>query len=151
MDSKSGFLLFLVLACVGAYVGYQHTGRAPQLAGAQMIARQGEYQAALDESHRTGRPVVLDFYADWCGPCQWMKANTWGDPRVERAMQNFVFVSVNVDGNPELSRLFGVSSIPRVVVISPAGKILASQVGAMPPDRLLSWLPQVHPVAASAE
>ena len=66
-------------------------------------------------------------------------------------MQNFVFVSVNVDGNPELSRLFGVSSIPRVVVISPDGKILSSQVGAMPPDRLLSWLPQVHPVTARAE
>lgn len=151
MNGRFGFLFFLVAACVAAYVGYQHTGRAPQLAGAAMIARQGEYQAALAESKRTGRPVVLDFYADWCGPCQWMKANTWSDPRVERAMQSYVFVSVNVDQNAELSRLFGVSSIPRVVVISPEGKILASQVGAMPPDRLLSWLSPSHPVAANAE
>lgn len=151
MDSRIRFLFFVLASCVAAYVGYQHSGRAPQLAGAEMVARQGEYQGALDESKRTGKPLVLDFYADWCGPCQWMKANTWSDSNVRRAMQRYVFVSVNVDHNPELSRLFGVSSIPRVVVISPAGKILASKVGAMPPDPLLSWLPESHPVADSTE
>jgi thiol:disulfide interchange protein len=151
MDSKSGFLFFLVVGCVAAYVGYRHTGRAPQLAGAEMVARQGEYQAALDESRRAGKPVVLDFYADWCGPCQWMKANTWGEPRVKQAMRNYVFVSVNVDQNQELARLYSVSSIPRVVVISPEGKILASQVGAMPPDRLLSWLPDARPNTGGTE
>lgn len=146
MNGKLGFLIFLVLGSVGLYVGYQHAGQAPQLAGAQMIARQSEYQAALQESQRTGKPVILDFYADWCGPCRWMKANTWNDARVTAAMRNYVFLSINVDQNAELSHLFGISSIPHVLVISPEGKILASQVGAMPPDRLLAWLPEAKPI-----
>jgi thioredoxin-related protein len=48
---------------------------------------------------------------------------------------------VNVDGNRELSKLYGVRGIPYVVVISPDGKIIRSQTGAMPSDRFLSWLP----------
>jgi len=66
-------------------------------------------------------------------------------------MRNFVLRTVNVDNNPELSGMFGVSAIPRVVVISPQGKILASQTGAMPPDALLSWLPQTKRQTASAQ
>src|SRR5437660_1061223 len=116
MAGKVGFFAFLLVACVAVFVRHQASGRAPQLTDRATIARQAEYKAALVESHRTGKPVVLDFYADWCGPCRWMQANTWSDPRVVRAMQNFVLLPVNVDNNGELSRLFGVSGIPRVVV-----------------------------------
>lgn len=145
MDGRFAFVIFLVLGSVGLYVGYQHMGQAPQLTDAQAIARQGEYESALAESRHTGKPVVLDFYADWCGACQWMKTTTWNDPRVTKAMQNYVFLSVNIDRNAELSHLFGVSSIPHVIVISSDGKIIATQVGAMPPDRLLTWLPESKP------
>lgn len=151
MTGKLGFLAFLLVACAVVFVGHQVSGRAPRMTDKAMLARQGEYQAALDESHRTGKPVVLDFYADWCGPCRWMQANTWRDPRVERAMQNFVLMPVNVDRNRELAKMFGVGGIPYVVVISPDGKIMCSQTGAVPPDRLLSWLPKVTPETTSTE
>lgn len=150
MAGRVGFFAFLLVAGVVVFVRHQASGRAPQLSE-QEIARQHEYQTAVDESHRTGRPVVLDFYADWCGPCRWMQANTWNDARVMRAMQNFVLLPVNVDHNPELSRKFGVQGIPYVVVISPDGKVLRSQTGAVPPDQLLSWLPEVRPQTTSAQ
>jgi len=150
MNGKLGFLAFLLVGGVVVFLHYHVSGRAPQMTDKEMIARQADYQAALERSRETGKPVVLDFYADWCGPCRWMQANTWHDPRVAQAMQNFVLLPVNVDGNRELSKLFGVSAIPYVVVISPDGKIIRSQTGAMPPERLLSWLPEVPHETASA-
>lgn len=151
MAGKVGFLAFLLVAGVVVFVRYQASGRAPQITDKEMVARQGEYQAALERSRQTGKPVVLDFYADWCGPCRWMQVNTWKDPRVVRAMQNFVLMPVNVDQNRELSQMFRVEGIPYVVVISPDGKIIRSQTGAVPPDALVSWLPEVNFQTTSAQ
>jgi thiol:disulfide interchange protein len=150
MTGKFGFFAFLLAVCVAVFFGHRPSGRAPVLSDKAMIVRQAEYRAALDESRRTGQPLVLDFYADWCGPCRWMHDNTWSDPRVARAMSNFVFMPVNVDTNSELSGLYGVSGIPHVVIVSPDGRILRSQTGAVPPDALLAWLPEVTPQRPAA-
>ena len=151
MTGKVAFFTFLLVACVAMFIRHQVSSRAPRMTDKSMIARQAEYQSALDESHQTGKPIVLDFYADWCGPCRWMQANTWNDPRVVRAMQNFVLMPVNVDHNRELSKMFGVEGIPYVVVISPDGKVMRSQTGAVPPDTLISWLPVVNRETTSAQ
>jgi thioredoxin 1 len=61
------------------------------------------------------KPVLLDFYADWCGPCQTLL------PIVERLAvkheADFVIAKVNVDKNPELSQKFNVRSIPALFFI----------------------------------
>ncbi len=61
------------------------------------------------------KPVLLDFYADWCGPCQTLL------PIVERLAikheSDFVIAKINVDNNPELSQKFQVRSIPALFFI----------------------------------
>lgn len=65
-----------------------------------------EYQQVLQE----GKPVLLDFYADWCGPCQSLLPIV--EKLAEEHKEDFIIAKVNVDQNRELAQQFGVRSIP---------------------------------------
>lgn len=74
-----------------------------------------------------GKTVVIDFWADWCGPCkQFGPVFT----KVSRDYEDVVFGKVDVDANPQLAQSFGVSAIPTLVVMR-NNQVLLSQAGAM--------------------
>jgi thioredoxin 1 len=82
------------------------------------------------------KPVLLDFYADWCGPCRMVS------PIVEQiASENpqYLVGKVNVDEEPELAAQFGVSSIPLLAVVK-NGKIVNKSAGAKPKHQILALL-----------
>lgn len=80
----------------------------------------------FNELIKGDKPVVCDFFADWCGPCRMLA------PVLESASEKFAdkaeFVKVNVDENPALSVRFGIMSIPFVAVIK-NGELTAKSVG----------------------
>jgi thioredoxin 1 len=82
------------------------------------------------------RPVLLDFYADWCGPCR-MVAPVLEEIAEER--RDVLVGKINVDENPELAGQFGVMSIPTLVVMK-NGKIVNQSMGAKPKSAILAML-----------
>jgi putative thioredoxin len=74
------------------------------------------------------RPIVVDFWADWCGPCHQLA------PVLERAADEHgvELVKVDIDANPELAQRYGVSGIPAVKAFR-NGHVVAEFVGAQPP------------------
>lgn len=82
------------------------------------------------------KPVLLDFYADWCGPCRMVSPLV--DEIAEENAQ-YLVGKINVDEEPELAQAFGVSSIPTLVVIK-NGKITQKSVGARPKSQILAML-----------
>lgn len=88
------------------------------------------------EIMKSEKKVLLDFYADWCGPCRMVS------PLVDEiADENSQYLvgKINVDQEPELAQTFGVSSIPTLVVMED-GKIVSQSVGAMPKTQILAML-----------
>ncbi|MCI9097825.1 MAG: thioredoxin [Lachnospiraceae bacterium] len=93
----------------------------------------------FDSVKNSSKAVLLDFYADWCGPCRMVS------PIVEEiAAENpqYLIGKINVDKEPELAQQFKVLSIPTLAVIK-NGTVINRSVGARPKTEILAMLESV--------
>ena len=90
----------------------------------------------FDEIKNGAKPVLLDFFAEWCGPCR-MIAPIIDEIAEER--EDVAVCKINVDNEPSLAEAFGVFSIPTLVVLK-NGEEVARATGARPMDAILDMI-----------
>lgn len=90
----------------------------------------------FEQVKSSDKTVLLDFYADWCGPCRMV------GPLVEQIAEEYpeyLICKINVDDEPSLASQFGIVSIPTLVVMRD-GQVVNQSAGARPKNQILAML-----------
>ena len=86
---------------------------------------------------KSAAPVVVDFWAEWCGPCRMIA------PALEEIAaslgEKVKIVKLNVDENPQTAQKYGIMSIPTLMLFK-SGELASRQVGAAPKAKLEQWI-----------
>lgn len=79
---------------------------------------------ALAQARQENKPVVLDFFAEWCAPCQRMEKTTFKDKTVMALLEQCVFVRVDTDKQPEIAKRMAVEGLPDIRFVLPDGRVI---------------------------
>jgi len=74
-----------------------------------------DFETSMNYAELEKKAVIIDFVADWCGPCKTMDKELWNSEEF-KMLKNYVFIEVDIDKNTLSARKYGITSIPRVIV-----------------------------------
>jgi thioredoxin 1 len=103
---------------------------------------EGTLKEALQKASEENKPIFIDVYATWCGPCKQLKKSTFKDEEVGTYF-NKNFVNIAIDGETkegiEMINKYAIQGYPTLMIIDKDGKLLAKQMGFIKPHILVNF------------
>ncbi len=124
-------------------------GGAPEVKGG--IRWERDFEVALKKAKNSGKPVMIDFWADWCGWCHRLDETTYRDPKVVQLSKGFVPLKLNAEGTRAevaIAVRYGVSSLPTIAFISPSGRMVLLLQGFQGPAQFPKVMEQAKTMAS---
>lgn len=108
----------------------------------------GTFQEALEKAKTENKPIFLDIYATWCGPCKMLKKHTFSDREVGD-YYNANYINIAVDGETkegsELANNYRIQGYPTLLILDKNGNQVAEQVGFVEPHILVNFGKRIVP------
>lgn len=96
-----------------------------------------KYEAGIEEASSTGKPMILDFYADWCSPCIAMEEGTYPDPRVVSELEGFIAIKVDTQVRIDIESKYHIAYYPTIVFLNAKGDEITRHVGYLDPEGMV--------------
>ncbi len=98
---------------------------------------------ALADAKRTNRPILLDFYTDWCTFCKELDAEVFSTSEFKAKARNFVLCKINPEKDPNKTQGFEVEGFPTILFLNPEGKEIGKMVGFRPVDLFIAEMDKI--------
>lgn len=112
--------------------------------GTHAAGGESKWLTSLEEgmivAKRDGKPMLVDFYADWCGPCKQYKSDVFPTAEFKKAAADYVLVMINVDNQPEVAGRYKIEGIPDIRILDAKGDVVDQLVGFGGADPLLAMM-----------
>jgi len=126
----------------GLVTGTNTTGNGASAATSPLgeLQWRDDYAKALEQARSSGRPLILDFTAPWCGWCHKMDDTTMRDAVVQSDLSDYVRVKVDYDRNQPLAQKFHIRGIPAYVILNQFGEFVALSTGYNQVNPFHDWV-----------
>ena len=89
------------------------------------------------------KPILIDFYTEWCGWCKRLEKDTYSNNQVQQSLEKFVCVKIDAEKNRALAREYKVNGFPSTVFLRSSGQLIEVVPGYFPPQDFLKLLDNI--------
>ena len=98
---------------------------------------------AKEAAKSEDKPILIDFYTEWCGWCKRLDKDTYSNTEVQKKLSDFICVKIDAEQNIDLAKEYKINGFPSTAFLESDGKLIEVIPGYMPPDDFLKILDQM--------